>query len=53
MNVKNVSHFEGHLCEVEKFICTTCGKEYTTEPDLERHIKIEHEKGEIPNPFYV
>ena len=49
----SVINIEGHLSEVEKFICATCGKEYATKPGIERHIKIDHEKGEIPNPFYV
>ena len=33
---------------MEKLICATCGKEHATKPGLERHIRIEHEKGAIP-----
>ena len=44
-------NFDGHLCEVEKFICNICGKEYKSNYVLERHTKIEHEGIVFPKPF--
>ena len=48
-------NFDGHTCEVPSkptLICNTCGKVYYSKSSLERHILIEHEKGEIPKPFF-
>ena len=44
-------NFEGHLCEVQKFICNNCGKSFSSKGGMKRHIMVEHTKVEIPKPF--
>ena len=44
-------NFDDHLCEVPKYICNVCGKTYFCATSLQRHIFVEHEKGEIPKTF--
>ena len=44
-------NFDGHLCEVAKYICNVCGQAYKCKYSLKKHIQVVHEKVVLPKPF--
>ena len=43
--------FNDHLCEKNQFVCVTCGEGFLSKTRLSTHVRVIHEKRELPKNF--